>query len=234
MEYTIRPYKPQDRPAIRKICCATAFMGKPASLFFNGNELLADILTLYYTDYEPNSCFVAVIDNQTVDKLPPTATPSTISNKQKGAVSYLTGTTNIPLMNKTFKYKILPRLILKTTYKGILFRKKNIIFIKNCIKSLFCGELFTPSFTKEYPATLHINTDSNYRRLHLGNALLEKYLSYLQQLHISGVQCHTMSEKAKDFFLKYGFTVLHKTKKSYWDNYATAPLSSYTLGKKLQ
>ncbi len=58
-DFVIRPYQGKDREAIRKIAFDTAFMGEPAEVFFTDQEVLADILTDYFTDHEPESLFVA-------------------------------------------------------------------------------------------------------------------------------------------------------------------------------
>ncbi len=57
-EVIIRPYEPRDREAIRWLCCETGFLGKPIDSVFEDRELFADYLTAYYTDIEPESCFV--------------------------------------------------------------------------------------------------------------------------------------------------------------------------------
>ena len=55
----IRPYEPRDRAAVRQICCDTADAGQPVERFFPDREVIADLLTNYYTQFEPQSAFVA-------------------------------------------------------------------------------------------------------------------------------------------------------------------------------
>ena len=59
LQTDIRKFQSGDREAVRRICCATALLGNPSSIFFDGDEIFADAITLYFTDYEPESCFVA-------------------------------------------------------------------------------------------------------------------------------------------------------------------------------
>jgi hypothetical protein len=54
----VRPYRAEDRAAIRKICADTGFLGQPIDPVFEDRELFADYLTAYYTDAEPESTFV--------------------------------------------------------------------------------------------------------------------------------------------------------------------------------
>ena len=53
-QVSIRPYTLKDRPGLRKISYDTSFLGKADELF-DEPELLADALTLYFTDSEPQS-----------------------------------------------------------------------------------------------------------------------------------------------------------------------------------
>lgn len=61
---TIRNYEPRDRDAVRWLCCQTGFLGKPIDPVFEDRELFADYLTSFYTDVEPESCFVLEQDGQ--------------------------------------------------------------------------------------------------------------------------------------------------------------------------
>ena len=56
--FRVRPYRPEDRPAIRRICADTGFLGKPIDPVFEDRELFSDFLTAPYTDAEPENCFV--------------------------------------------------------------------------------------------------------------------------------------------------------------------------------
>ncbi len=55
---SVRPYAPRDREAVRWLCCQTGYLGKPIDPVFEDRELFSDYLTAYYTDIEPESCFV--------------------------------------------------------------------------------------------------------------------------------------------------------------------------------
>src|SRR5205814_4704743 len=63
-QYSIRGYKASDRIAVRKLCCATGFLGAPIDPVFQDRELFADFLTTYYTDHEPESSFVLEVDGE--------------------------------------------------------------------------------------------------------------------------------------------------------------------------
>src|SRR5207244_12417609 len=63
-QYSIRGYKTSDRIAVRKLCCATGFLGTPIDPVFQDPELFADFLTPYYTDHEPEWSFVLDVDGE--------------------------------------------------------------------------------------------------------------------------------------------------------------------------
>jgi ribosomal protein S18 acetylase RimI-like enzyme len=58
LDWSIRPYQPGDRQAIRLICYCTGFMGDSAARYWRDAESFCDIWTAYYTDQEPESVFV--------------------------------------------------------------------------------------------------------------------------------------------------------------------------------
>ena len=63
-EVTVRPYRRDDRAAIRTICADTGFLGKPIDPVFQDRELFSDYLTSYYTDAEPEGIFVCEVNGQ--------------------------------------------------------------------------------------------------------------------------------------------------------------------------
>ena len=62
--FIIRGYRSSDREAVRKLCCETGFLGEPIDPVYEDRQLFADFLTTYYTDHEPESCFVLEIDGE--------------------------------------------------------------------------------------------------------------------------------------------------------------------------
>jgi hypothetical protein len=62
--HVIRPYRPGDRAAIRRICADTGFLGKPIDPVFEDRELFADYLVNYYLDAEPESTFICELDGE--------------------------------------------------------------------------------------------------------------------------------------------------------------------------
>jgi hypothetical protein len=58
MALKIRPYRAEDRASVRAICFETGMMGDPVEFVYGDRESFADLFTSYYTDQEPEHCFV--------------------------------------------------------------------------------------------------------------------------------------------------------------------------------
>ncbi len=208
----IREFKNSDRKDIRRISCQTAFLGIPYTEIFDDKEILADVLTLYFTNYEPKSCFVTISKNK--------------------VIGYIIGSKDVKLMRRVFISKLLPKLFVKILFRNVLFKRNTRTFLMGIITSIMRGEFFNPDFSKQYPATLHINIDENYRGLNIGKNLVNYYLDFLKGKNIHGIHISTMSEGAKMFFTKLGFTLLFEGKFSHLHNYLKRKVPHYILGKK--
>ena len=209
----IRKYRGEDRKAIRDISVKTSFLGNPIEFFIDDRELIADVLTRYYTDYEPESCFGAISKGE--------------------VIGYLTGATDVKSKNSVFRYRVLP-IVIKRVLTGKVFLKKNTLkYIFFTFISFLKGEFRTPDFTSEYPATLHVNLAEDYRGIGIGGELILEYLDYLGKFGIRGVHFRTKSKRAKSFFLKMGFDILYKGKFSNLRYYTGQAIPYYIFGKKL-
>jgi len=210
----IRQYNKDDCSSIRDIAWDTAFIGKSADIFFDGKDILTDLLTKYFTDYEPESCFVAL-------------------NSRSEIVGYLLGAKSTVSLARVFSFKIFPRLLISAIIKGTFLKKKNLLFIFHCLNSFLRQEFKMPDFTKEYPATLHINLKENWRDLKVGSNLIAVYLDYLVKAKIPGISLATLSNRAADFFSRQGFHLLYKAHRSYFRHILQEDLPLYIYGKRL-
>jgi len=213
VDISIRQYRKDDRAYIRDIAYNTAFLGESAGAFIKGKDIFADFLTLYHTDYEPASCFVAEVDGR--------------------VVGYLLGANNAAHFRRIFPFRVFPRLLTQVIINGALLRKKNIIFVFHCLLSFLKREFKTPDFTREYPASLHVNIEQGFRNLGIGSRLVNAYLDYLRSKKIEGVYLATMSDKAASFFKAQGFVLLHQGIRSYFRHILHRDIPIYIYGKKL-
>ena len=156
-----------------------------------------------------------------------------VAQVEEDIVGYLTGAKSKRLSEKVFTLRIAPRLFFKMFKSGVLLKGKNIVFIFNCLLEMFGGGFLTPDFTREYPATLHINIKDEFRGKDIGAGLLGAYLNYLKEEGITGVHLATMSDAGADFFFKYGFKLLYKGKRSYFKHILHKDVPLYVFGKKI-
>ena len=209
----IRKFQAKDRPAVRQIVYDTALMGESAALFFQGQEVISDAFSLYFTDYEPGSCFVAETNNQ--------------------VVGYLIGAKNKISAETIFNGQIALPLFFKALKSGIFLSLKNLSFIFGCLIDLLKNGVKTPNFNQAYPATFHINIKDDFRGQNIGTKLINSYLDYLKIERIPGVHLATMSLSAANFFLSQGFSQLYKGKRSYFRHILHRDVPLYIFGKRL-
>lgn len=176
-------------------------------------DLLADMLSLYFTDYEPQSSFIAESNGK--------------------AIGYLLGTTNMERMNHVFTWKVCPRILGKIILGGALLSPKNLRLLWAVTKSFLRGEFFMPDFSDRYESTLHINLDKSYRGQNIGERLMARYEEYLKENKIESLYVSTLSEDAKEFFIRQGFEVLFYRRRSYLKYRLGKILNCYVLGKSL-
>lgn len=209
----IRKYGDEDKAVIRRISCMTALIGEPSNIFFDDDEVFADALTIYFTDYESESCFVAECDNK--------------------VIGYLLGAKDTKRMDRIFADKIALPLLIKALRHGVFFRLSNTRFLFRVFLSLAKGEFRAPSFSKDYPATLHINIMEEYRAGGIGSKLINAYLDYLKEQVVRGVHFATMSGKASQFFKKQNFKLLFQGKRSYFRYFLGENVPLYIYGMQI-
>jgi len=209
----IRRYSAKDRQAVRDICWETAFLGKPADVFFRDREILCDFLTCYYTDYEPQGAFVADAGGK--------------------VVGYLISAREVTAMEKKFTRMILPRLVLKALLRGTLLYPKNLHFVLRGIVSLARGELRSVDLSDVHAATLHINVRDGFRGKGIGDKLLHAFDFYLRQARVPEVVASTSSEDAGRFFMRHGFRHIVSVERSYWKHITGKKTKVSLYGKRL-
>lgn len=212
MEINIRNYQQRDQKAVREISIQSSIFGEYRNAVFD-DEILADLLTVYFTDYEPMSCFVA--------------------EKEGLVIGYVLGTKETREMRRVLKGRIVPGVVKKIFHKGQFFRKNHLMIVKSKVYSYFKGEFNMPDFTREYPATLHVNMASQFRGQNVGSLLVNHFLEFLKNERVSGIHFGVLSERAKKFFLKLNFEVLFSGKYTFLHYLTGENLPHYVMGKHL-
>jgi len=189
-------------------------MGEPSAVFFDDDEIFADALTIYFTDYEPESCFVAEYEGS--------------------VIGYLLGAKDVRRMDNIFADKIALPLFIKALRHRTFFNKKNMQFIFRVFLSLLKGEFKSPAFSKYHPATLHINIIKEYRAGGIGSKLINAYLDYLKEQAVKGVHFATMSDKASQFFKKQNFQLLFQAERSYFRHFLGKNVPVFIFGMQIK
>ncbi len=200
----IRPYKHEDKSALRDIAVDTAFLGKSGEAFLPDRVVLADMLSGYYLDYEPESVFVAEYSS--------------------GVVGYIMGSVDTAGSHRVIDKNIMPGIIRKGILRGLLLKARTWRFAFYSLRSLIRREFSRPDFNQEYPAHFHINIADGFRGMGIGHKLLDAFCEYLKDRNIKGVCAWTFTDGAKRLFASSGFSRLYDQKVTYFD---------YLLGKEL-
>lgn len=212
-EISIRPYKKIDKAGLRKISIETVFMGDSGQMFWDDKEILADWLTHYYLEFEPESSFIAEYQNK--------------------IVGYLMGCLNTKRYHKILNQRTVPLLFLKSLCRGMFLKVKVWRFIYYSLRSFLRREFRRPDFSLEYPAHLHINIEAQFRKRGIGTRLIEVFFSYLRSKGIKGLHAWTMTEGGKNLFKSLGFNLLYSQKVTYFDYILNKELSLSCWGKKI-
>ncbi len=193
----IREYQQKDRDSVINVCWQTGYMGEPAAGYFDDKYLFGLLFCVYYLDYEPENCFVAVDED---------------FNK---VIGYILSSFDSRKQEKQYREKILSKIIRRaflytiwrypSTFRAIWYMKKTSgreprNFDENKLYS-------------DYPAHLHIDIISEYHRQGVGTMLMEKLENYLQKNHIKGVHLSTSDNNinAVPFYYKMGYSLIYES-----------------------
>lgn len=183
----VRPYEARDRAAVREICCDTADCGRPMESFFPDREALADLITRYYTDFEPQSSFVA---------------------EQAGrVVGYLTGCLDTARFRRVMALRIVLPALVKAIGRGTLWHLQVRALLRANIGLWLGGALRSGVPLAAYPAHLHINLRAECRGRNVGQELMTRWLALAagRGMH-AGVNAD--NEGGRRFFEAMGFRLL--------------------------
>lgn len=208
----VRSYRKTDRAAVRKIAVATAMMGVPSATFFDDDEVMADVLTFYYTNIDAGSSYVI--------------------EQQGQVVGYIVAVKDTRRMDR-FSYVVMwPLIFFKALLRGVFFRSGNMKLFRQVWQAYQDGRLRLPDFSRDYPATLHINLLPEERSRGAGKALMEACCSHLKIAGVRGVRMSTMSKDAGVFFEKCGFTLLFSSSRPYFRHLTGADVPCLVYGRK--
>jgi len=187
----IRKYRPADREAVREVSWNTADKGRTVDLYFHDHEAVADFLTRYYTDWEPQSLWVAECDGV--------------------VVGYLTGCLNTPQCDRVIARKVVPAALIGAIRRGALWRAETYRLLVAFAKTALAGGRPKADLEK-YPAHLHINLRQGFRGRGLGRQLMESFRRQVLEQGLRGIHLVAWGEnrEGRRFFEAMGFRLLRE------------------------
>ena len=189
-DIVIRPYQVCDRSVVRRICLDTADRGQPLPLGGLDGELVADLVTRYYTDIDPRWSWRA---------------------EERGQViGYVMTALDTRAFRRAMAWRIVPGAVSRAVGRGLLFSpafwKMAQVFVRRR------GRNITPHFPipARYPAHLHINLLDGYRGRGVGERLITATAGQLAAQKISGVHATVRADNpgACRFFERMDFTAI--------------------------
>jgi len=190
-----RPYRIQDRAAVRQICADTGFLGQPIDPVFEDRELFADYLTGYYLRFEPQSTLVCEVDGE--------------------VVGYLMGCRR-PLAYQAVNNLVLAgRALIRCYARG--YGPASRAFLRwiafNAWREIPAAPRTTPHF--------HINLRPPARDVAATRRLMELFLESVCRsghVRVCGQMVSFEERRTDALFERYGFQVLHRSEISKYRN----------------
>ncbi len=213
-KFITRPYRPEDRDAIRTLCCETGFLGEPIDSVFSDQKLFADYLTSYYTDWEPESTWVGEVDGE--------------------VVGYLTACRRWNLQ-KFWSIAILPKLFARVLSQLLCGRydAKDRKFIRWILLQGWRELPVTPKRSAHF----HFNARKEHRRMNMMRDLLVTMLDELQKTGVPRIygQMATFETKRSDRLFEYlGWKVIDKKRVTKYQDVFHREVYLTTIVKELR
>ena len=210
----IRPYRPRDRPAIRKLCCDTGYLGRPVDALFRDRELFADLFTNAYLDHEPDWALVAEVDGRVIGYL-------------LGAVS------------RDFELALLRSGFCTAT--RMIFRLAAGRYASHPRSGRFVRWLLTSGFREQprhpaHAAHLHWDLDKGFRGRGVCMRLWEIYEAKLRRAGIKrcyGAFFSYPRRRPESVYARYGFSVYDRKPTTIFDPEVPGPVEVVCVHREI-
>lgn len=212
----IRAYARADRAAVRRLCGETALRGEPVDPLFSDREVVADLLTRYYTDYEPAASWVAEQDGR--------------------VVGYLIGCLNTRRFRRLHAVAVVPQAVCCAIARGALWRRETWRLLDAGLRTWRLSGVASPAIPREYAAAhLHINLDRQARGQHFGERLIAPFLRRAAAAQCAGVHASVRGDNspARRFFERLGFAPVARTRVVWPAGVAMEAHETIVYGKRL-
>ena len=213
-EVRIRTYEPRDRAAVRRLCCETALRGEPVDRLFSDREVVADLLTRYYTDDEPEAAWVAECEGR--------------------VVGYLIGCLDRRRYQRLQTARVIPGASLRAIAGGALCRGETWRLLRAALHMWRMGKA-GPRIPDDYPAHLHVNLERAWRGRQIGERLVEPFLRQAGAARLRGVYASVRGDNpsARRFFERLGFAPVATSFVTFPAGAALETYETVVYGKRL-
>jgi len=187
----IRRYMACDRGIVRRLVIACADRRVVPTCLDSNPRLVADVLTRYYVDFEPEACWVA-------------------DDPGSGVVGYLFGCLSTRRRFRAMAGRIIPAIILRTIFTGVVFSCPMGQLAWAGLRSWKSGHAVKSQAALHYPAHLHVGVHPDYRRQGVGRELVLQFVDQARAEGIPGIHASVVKANlpACSLFRSLGFDVL--------------------------
>ncbi|MDP8290169.1 MAG: hypothetical protein P9M02_04285 [Candidatus Susulua stagnicola] len=210
----IRKYQSDDREALCKLSCDTAYFGDPCEVFFPDRKLLADLIMSYYTDYEPEHIRVADFRGE--------------------VVGYISAGLNESLYSQRMLLNIVPFSLIKALCRRKIWDIRILrLILYNFLFGISGEGRLKKLSSKEFPAHIHQNIKHGFRGKGIGSKLFDSLYQDIQK-KTKGIRFKALRQEPRfSFFERYGFQLFDCRRAKIWEKWlGKSPLYLMEYGKK--
>ncbi len=185
----IRSFAPADRQSVRDICADTADKGEPVEDFFPDRESITDLLCAYYTDYEPQSVFVA--------------------EKDGVIAGYVMGCFDNRRYGLAMTWILIPKALWKAFCNGVFFKRQFWGIMAGMVRNWPRLFAWRKQSFHSHEGHLHIGITKAFRNQQIGAKLVNALFDHAKTRHIDALAAsvHDGNPSAMKFFERAGFQI---------------------------
>lgn len=210
--FTVRRYRPEDRQAVRDLCCDTGFLGNPIDPVFEDRELFADFLTRPYTDLEPECCFILEVAGRVQGYI--------LGSRRRGSMIFSS---------------LVPNTLsgLKLLWRYPRYQPSSKAYVRWLISS---GSRETPAAPKD-AAHFHVNIRAEARGFDKVRELFNAFFEHLRacgETRVYGQMSTFESRRTEALFKRFGFTLMNRSEVTKYRNFTSERVFLSTVVKELE